>query len=96
MWGATAFSPPIPTFPRSAYKGRYVASLDTQNRPSPWMGEGGGGGERSAPLTPSCPFPTRGEGILTYLCQPAQGGRGLSPPGERGVVDPLCATTKRA
>ena len=41
--------------------------------PSPLMGEGAGGGEDS----PSSPHPhlppPRGEGVLTYSCQPASG-----------------------
>jgi hypothetical protein len=35
-----------------AYKGRYVASLDTQNRPSPWMGEGVGVGVKFDTASP--------------------------------------------
>jgi hypothetical protein len=42
--------------------------------PSPLMGEGSGGGEDS----PSAPHPNlpppRGEGVLTYPCQPHGGG----------------------
>jgi hypothetical protein len=44
--GVSCGFPPILTFPRQAYTGRYVASLDIQNFPSP----------------PSCPSPTKGEG----------------------------------
>ncbi len=32
-----------PGCPAKAHKGRYLASLDTQNLPSPSMGEGVGG-----------------------------------------------------
>jgi hypothetical protein len=39
--------------------------------PSPLMGEGAGGGEDR---TSSPPSPARGEGVLTYPCQPNAGG----------------------
>jgi hypothetical protein len=48
--------------------------------PSPLMGEGSGGGEDSTSSPPSDLPPPRGEGVLTYPCQPSpRGGRGIDP-----------------
>jgi hypothetical protein len=42
--------------------------------PSPLMGEGSGGGEdHTSSRHPNLP-PLRGEGVLTYPCQPLDGG----------------------
>jgi hypothetical protein len=59
-----------------ADRGRYCVRLGTGHLPSPLMGEGSGGGERIAPLPPSCPSPTRGEGTLPPLVRSTGKGWG--------------------
>jgi hypothetical protein len=61
--------------PSRADKGRYVMRVTFAPLPSPLMGEGSGGGKdsTSSPPHPYLP-PPRGEGVLTYPCQPVEGG----------------------
>jgi hypothetical protein len=51
------------------------------------MGEGSGGGERIAPIPPSYPSPTRGEGTLPPLVSPP-GGREITPLAARLSASP--------
>jgi hypothetical protein len=59
--------------------------------PSPLTGEGTGGGEDS-PFSPHPNLPPpRGEGALTYPCQPAKGG-GQRFSGHAHEISPLSAS----
>jgi hypothetical protein len=50
--------------PAKANRGRYVMHLALKHLPSPWMGEGAGGGEDRTFSPPSPPSPLAGEGVL--------------------------------
>jgi hypothetical protein len=64
---------PRPSPGGKADKDRYFMRITLEQLPSPLMGEGSGGGEDSTSSPhPHLP-PPRGEGVLTYPCQPKEG-----------------------
>src|SRR5918992_5529684 len=79
--------PPVSPQPSPVEKGRYVRGIYANDLPSPWMGEGQGGGEAHA-SPPIPPFPRQGGrrtkahdlgrvGSVTSPCLPVE-GEGIS------------------